>query len=1597
MAQNLDKANIYQAAKRASLNPAQMQQINSLTEMYSAHSRFSGMPVNVAQQEYSQLSSGQQNSMAAFFGEGKQDPAKPERSFIENAAYIISRPVVEPIKAIFNTANWLSDQTTRLYRTGAIALAENKNLSDAWQRSGARGEQVFNPDRIGKATEQYGADRMAVAQKIAAGIPLDQIIAEATNENQKRIAAEGAQNKDSLLTEAVAKANAAKYSPGRQIANAFLPEDLEGKGALYTWLSGSTDAAWRIGLDPTLLLGKAAKVYRGAQYALSKTAGTEENVARAFDTTTLRGRNISRFWEEYTGLTNELVQARKARDPMRVGEITGQLRRLNPAFMNNNVTESLIKYADDNYNGVISLTTAKGFLTDAQNIAPLMYGQPGYFVKYMPRLSEARKKRLETYTTGSRIFDLNKDSSDFMRNIAFDEADLNGITPGEALTRSLVGQPGVETAKEAGLRTGERLKDKDKAKQIFESRWSLGAISRRFDKLSGKFARIPIQRDLQNLTSNSSIRAVGQLARPIYGRFGARVIEDTFRVADLAERRLIVQGLGATVLRVRGADATPGGRRLIETMGSIGREGTYSNPDFDLATGMYNIPSQNISGVDSALYPYQIAEGMLVPSLDDIDKNVAREGFIGNAWGLQYKKQADDIIDAWTTATILGPRFPVRNAIEDFIVGFASSVSVRGFIRGRRQATKIRTVSKELELGMVNKLIRGNKVKQISDDFTAVDDGTYKLANGNIATSVSEKALAKRQILAKGLLDDKFDDASRGVFKDQFDQFAYEFSMYGNYENILGEVSEGAYNFALGQNAISKVSKQTTKRGRVVDFTFDDKAYRRVYKSEFKPRALDSETAVGWGFQIGTKARDPLSSRGILLLKKHQDDQQAFATELSKIIDDTPQFQKMKKEMERYQDLNYTSTDHANAIYKDLRVLFGKRDKTINNDLLDKIVKPNKIGKMEVDPNGISKISDLPQALDDLPAALTIPKFVPASQSDNYISDMVRWGWEKAADANARFSRDGLVVDASFHIRKDLEPFREQLEASFLKGGMPADYAKDAATRQVVALSENLAVERVLSFVDNPEVRSYLAWNTRNFARFYRATEDAYRRLYRVARYSPEGMRKVALTYEGVTHAGFVQRDDQGEPYFVYPGVAPVYAAVNKALSLFGLGDKFVTPMPLQFGASLKMLTPSADPNSWIPTFSGPLAAVPIKTIYKIAGAVEESDIPLVSRAAREITSTEQYVLGKYSEDTDLVSAFLPGHINKALRLMDQDERDSQYASAFRKAVTYLEAAGQTPPEGASPGQIQQYQDRLKTTIHSILGVRFALGFVVPASPGIQLKSDMADWVRDNGRTNFKQVYLELINKYAGTPDPVNRAMADWVRYFPDQVPFTVSESDPRVMGRFKTSQEAASWVENNRDLIKQYPEGASFLIPQTGEFTFDAYKALKAEGFRQNKTVGDFLQETFVSSSRQYYFEQRDVYESMLARSTSDREKKELKDKWDTWSKEYRGVRPLLELDLAESASKVVKRKQSYDDLKRMLSEVNIDTPATRSLRTMVRIYEEYRYNTTVVYNSRSDRDVNIRKNLKEAALIELKDVASTDANASSAFNILFASFLRD
>ena len=1597
MSQDLNKGNIKQAALRANLSSSQMEKVDALTSMYSTHVRLSNLPPRVAQQEYSQLDQDKQEALNQFFDVA--NPETPGRSAIGQAAYIISRPVVEPVKAIFKTAGWLSDQVTRIYRAGTIAVQESMNPADAWQRSGANGEMVFNPERIQKATAMYGTDRMWVAKQIAAGIPQDKIIASAQNENQKRLAFEaGKEGGDPLLDEAVAKVNAAKYSFGRDIAKAILPEDLEGKSGIYTWLSGTIDAAFRIFLDPTLILGKARKGYIAGKYALDKTIGNANKVDFAF-----KNSSISRFWDDYSKTAAELKAARTAGNAEKIGEVTARLNRLNRGMTDAGVADELIKFADSDFQGVLNLGTAKAFLSNSERVDPVFYGQPGFLIKISPRLSELRKRRLDFYTKTSRTFNLNKDSTDFLRNIVFDEADTRGVSSLQAARESIMGREGID-AIQAGAATAERIKAAPK----FE-RFSIPWINARLDNFTRKFALIPDMQTLGDFANPRSAIAFERYARLVYGRYSSRILADAYKVANIAEKRQMFIGLQSAVGELRGLRGTAGGRRLLDTLGSVGRDAVYTNRVVDANNPAGRIPSQSPSGFDSAVYEYQLADRLAFITPDQLDKFGARDGVLASIWGAQYSGVADQAISTFVTGTLAGPRFPVRNAIEDYLFYLANGRgairSVGDLVKSRRLATRARAAAKELDLGLINRYAKRSDKEAFLGRMSAIDDGKVLEYNpttskweevaGKTYKNALEREEAKRQVFAEMLLRDKFSDAQRGVYGSDFDRFTHEFAMYGNYHNLLEAAAEGARNFNTGNDYFSRVSKLARRKGKVVDFEIDGEAYKKAYNSFIELSPISQEGKLAWAFQIAAKGNDPIGSKGMILLKKYSDDikrgdTSGFVAEMSDFLDNTPSVRKLRDRFDRYVlDPNYTSSQHATVILDDLKVMLGKADGSINDDLLDKIVALDPAGNLKVNLKDFS-LSWLPTAAADIPKTIVGPSFIPASQSANIISDINTRLWDFLGDANARLSRDQIVTDAAMNIRKELGGLLDDLTKKV---------GKEEATRRVIQLSEDLAVERVLAFVDNPAVRTQMAWSMRNFARFYRATEDAYRRLARTIKYNPEGLQKIALTYEGISHSGFVQRDDQGEPYFIYPGVAPVYAAVNKALGVFGLGDKFVSPMPLQFGSSIRMLTPSANPESWLPTFSGPLAGLTMKTIYSVAGWASESTIPFISSLGKEAIKTEQIFLGEIGASQSFIGSVLPGHVNRLIASLDRDERDSQYASAFRKAVTYLEAGGHTPSADATPGEVATYQKQLRSTIIGILTTRFIAGFISPASPTTTLKSDMADWVRDNGRVNFKQVYTKLIEEYAakGDPDPVSSAMADWVKFYPDQIPYVINESEPTFQASFKTSNEAANWVEANRKLIDRYPEGASFFIPQSGTFTWESYEFLKDNGYRESKLVGDFLREVFVSRSQQFFYSEQDRYEERLAAARTDAEKRRIKAVWDTWSKDFKASRPLLQEEFASSAANKVKRLAAYEDLKRLLGTEPIRTDAANKIRQMISIYENYKTQVDTVYNSRSEADIAARDLLREGTISQLKDIANTDANARGVFDVLFSNFLRE
>ena len=1568
----MSNVNIRTAASQAGLTSAEQEQMENLNKLVSSHKVLLSMPTQYAEQAFAQLPKSQQDAHVAMFG-GEDPKVQAKRGWLGSAFHYLGKNTKATLAAPFKALNEVSDFTTRLYRTGAIALDQDVPLfgaGNAFDIANDKGDKIFSPNRITEAKSKFGENYISVAIKVAQGQKLSEIANNGTEE-EKLIAANAAQNKDPLFQDALDSVQAAKYSPGRQLANLLLPESMEGSGFLYKGISGVTDAAFRIFSDPTLILGKAKKAYDAGDWLFYNIIGKEQqtygrsligvinNEARV--DRVFANPKVSNLFNAYGAELDNLVKARKANDLVAMEVASTQLKRLAPEFGPSAIDE-FIKA------GVKDATTASNYLKNIQDTTFILRGQAARKTPLIPQLDLARKTRIFALTTGNKVLNIDKVGQDLVRNLYG-----IGITP-ETIVSGLGQQ---------ATRIGLAEKAVGKIRQDGSIRLGINQIQGKVDRFAQKFAITPYFKDNYfDVNGPDAANQVYRLARLGNTKYHSKIITEAFSAGDENQKRQIFKGIWGTLAETRGWNKSDTG--LVQLEQQFARKQRYAptvlKEEINPATGKSETISYNpaeFDGQELAVLDWQLSSGIAVPSIMNLDSYAAKGALLTRMFGPNYKKWADSITSSWVFFTLAGPRFVIRNSAEDLGAQLAIGGSTWGITKGRFLDTRLNLAKKDGSLGFINRVIR----KKDRAAYQAEIADAIKRGDINAVRAVQARAVLEDGIAQK--LD------KRGA------EILNQHIRLGDIDSFSADVSEGSKNALRGASQYLNVTDDVSKYGKVEAFEVDGIRYKQQTGSSFDNfnPVVSQENRVAWLTTIAVNANSDLGSLAIKNLDSNISRETAI-NNIRKHLDNLPE--NARNRFDLYTKPGVTTQRHAEAIYDAVRPYFSKRNGELNTDLLSKIRRVDKDGNVVIDSSGL-ELNHIPGKgqYDLAPEFISGPTLIPVLDSDNFPASILDGGWDIMGAANARISRVPMVNSAVIDIRKTMDD--TGFEKSFMdkatagKTGEALEKSKLNAEKQIIAIAEDLAKNKVLAYVDNPQVRTQFAMSIRNFARFYRATEDFYRRAVRIVRYNPESLARLSLTYEGISHSGFVQTDDNGDQYFFYPGLAPVYSVMSRITDVFGWKDGFKVPAPLEFSGKLKMITPSLNPDSLFPTFAGPLAAVPIS---------------FLGSAIPQIKELEGYLLGSYGEDQPLVSAIFPSHINRFLQTLNRDERNSQYASAARKAATYLEATGhglkpkidpqtglEVPP---TQGELADFQDKWQSSTMTVLLLRFGFGFFAPASPQITLKSDMAKWVRDNGATNYKQVFNQMLS--ANNFD-MDKTAEEWIKNYPNQMPYTVSESDKNTVAKIAPVESAANWIEQNSEVMKKYPQGASFLIPQSGDFDFNAYKLLLKSGLRSNKTMTDFLSEVQTAKDKNEYFNKRDEYESNLKTAFSDSYRRMLKNEWDVWSTQFKGVRPMLQVELGKGAAGKVEKLRAYEDLRLMLDNIkftNVQPKTQAVLKSMVEEYESYvsiRDSSFGTFTKTQE----YKESLKANVIAKLKELASTNASAQSAYNVLFSSLVRE
>ena len=1586
------------------------------------HKELSNLPSDLAQKQYAKLTPDQQKSLPEQYG--NEDPVvKPDRGWLGTAWHYTGGAVLGAAKEVGKDllgglAN-VSEFSTRLYRTIAIAGDQNVDLNKAWDIANDKGDKVFSPNRIERAKELFSEDAVAIAMRIAAGEDLGKILKEATPEQKKYLTlfdkTQGTKEEQDLFQDTMDAVQAAKYSPGRFVANLFIPEKWEGSGFFYKTVSGAVDAAFRVLADPLIVAGKVKKAYDLTKYSVEVIAGSAAKDGVAFANYFNQPRTIA-FWDNYGSKLKAYREADKVGNTEVKAQLLEQMKILAPEF-GPAVVQTFNKAAEP----IENVLTAKAFFNNAKQLDEMIKGAGGRRRIIAPRMTPMRQTRVNVLTTANKVFNIDKVGpslvgASFFGREASDEGIYKIITEG----------------REEIVQTMDAL---NKTKKVGVARFSTADILVRLDRFKQRFSTAPLfKNDEFDVTATNAPDQIYRLARLVFPQREAKLAAEVFRgIDDVGKRKDFTKGILDNITDIRGINTTEPTKNVGGILLNQGKR-TYDTVADDLQ--------------DVGAFASDFNSKMTIPSLRDIDRLTARSTIGTKILGpVANSEFLEKVVGGWSFLTLAGPRYAIRNSIEDLMVNIAIGETPWGLIESRRLVTRVLTSvqaqrgATSLEtlanspLGLVMRIVNKEEAAKYADEIKKLDDvlvknkASIKELNLKIEKSTSSNEINKlkdeifrlrkemdvdvvrktREIMASALTQGRINRYLVSNGKKPLNQEGIDFLtdqiVYGDLENLLGVVSEGGFNFATGGDFLTSAVEFTRKHGvrsAALRITGPRQQYTAAQgRRGFKTLAVtdqDEASLVAYLLRISYVSNDELGSLAVANLT----DKPAAIAAIKKALIENPKLVDDSILKARGVSLDQQAErifDRTRRVFETRRVN-AKGEKILNEDLLNKVRSVDENGEYIV--SGRISLDDLPKNNMDLPENVVGPELVAVTNTGNYTSSVFENGWRWLGMSNARISRQPIVIAEMLSIRKQMRKsgFEDAWITSYKKGINPAeqgllDQATELAKRDLALVVEERAIGQTLAYVDNPLIRSQIAFSSRNFARFYRATEDFYRRVGRAVRYNPESIAVAALTYEGVTHSGWIQKDDQGEPYFIYPGIAPVYNAVQKMLDGLGLGSEFKSPFPVQFGAQLKMITPSLNPDSLVPTFAGPVAGLSIKTL---TGLVDFFGAP---GAADTIT---RYTLGKYAVDQPVVSAFLPAHINRFYSALNRDERDSQYASAHRKAVTYLEAAGYGIPKNydgegnlipATEQQLEEYRLMVKNTTIGILGMRFVFGFFAPASPQVQLKSDMAEWVRDSGRANFKSLWNDLKDKYGGD---YNAAMAKWVELYPNQIPFTVPESERSTVALFAYAEESGQFVESNPKLFKSYPQAAAFLIPNKSGFSWDAYKTMTDMGLRKNLRVEDHLRKIQTAADEQTYYDKKNEYESNLERVGTDYERSKLRKEFTDWKTLFFAGRPLLAEELAQGSQKAIDRINALNDLERLLNDKSVRSISPKTfdaLKEMLTTYLEYKKE-----KERSERfggSSTLMQNYKDNTIIKMRQLSQFNENTAQAYDSLFGSLLGD
>lgn len=538
------------------------------------------------------------------------------------------------------------------------------------------------------------------------------------------------------------------------------------------------------------------------------------------------------------------------------------------------------------------------------------------------------------------------------------------------------------------------------------------------------------------------------------------------------------------------------------------------------------------------------------------------------------------------------------------------------------------------------------------------------------------------------------------------------------------------------------------------------------------------------------------------------------------------------------------------------------------------------------------------------------------------------------------------------------------------------------------------ALNNIMKYADNPEIRTALAWNLRNGSRFYRATEDFVRRFYRLKEHSIQSILRMRLSAQGLSASGFVHEDAKGESYVVMPMDDLIFQVVDKPLRVLTGGTAgYNQTLVGDFTLKLSQVNPSFGPDATTPTLSGPIASLSVflgKSILNELG-------PTGRIAADRI---DNILLGDIGDNLDLRRALVPVSLDRVWRMLNSNEKDRQELTALHQVIAYNAAHGKGLPPDATPQEQYEYVKNLRISGHNLVFMRNLLGLLpIPFSPTLKESKDLPNFLKEVGITSVRQEFFDIYEGVLNNPnprldDPYEEALAIYIGKNPNKLIYTVSRAEKTQEIAFRKTDEVKDWYIKNAELINKYGEVAWLAAPNVGEFSASSYAWFEAAGLIDNKDFETYLKEVQIAIDRQTWFDIEDEAMDRMNSTLNPYERQTIADNMQMRRQMLLVQNPMLRTYLESGGFSVEKEKNMASQLGFMLLDADVEIdPATRKyLKTAFEIAGS---TTTKLEILRGD-DATFKRTIRDEAIADLDTIGNVNYTVRQANKAIFIPILK-